>query len=224
MILLGTYGWLATVYLWQRDDAVQAPDDLFTVASAEMVFVSCLLAAGCIASDAFRCPRWRNRLWWMVAATGASVSLLGIVQHLGCGLMLDEMRPHEGFPFGPFNYHANAGSFLNLVLPLAIGLAVSRYRIGGLTMMCALAVTATTVIVCGIAVNVSRAAQVVAGLEMIALVILLRRANAAARGGQSTGSIRTYQAHSGYSKAASIGKGNAAFIAIRERDLVDFVP
>src|SRR5665213_141781 len=98
--LIVVYGWTSTLHL---ASVVGQSGELYTVAWQEMVLVSSLLLASFCFSDLLTCPRWRARFWWVLVGTGASVALLGIAQHLGAEILFDQMRPNEGYPFGPFN-------------------------------------------------------------------------------------------------------------------------
>lgn len=74
---------------------------------------------------------WRA-LILMFAGTGALVGLVGIL-HKVAGAetvwWIDD-RPHGAAFFAPYVYHANAGAFLNLCLPLALGLWLSALDTG----------------------------------------------------------------------------------------------
>lgn len=71
---------------------------------------------------------WRGLLG-LLAILGAAVALVGLF-HKSAGAptiywMNDESQPTNSF-FAPYVYNANAGAFMNLCLPLAIGLALAR--------------------------------------------------------------------------------------------------
>ena len=79
------------------------------------------LGAVLVAADLSRLPCWRCRFVGAVAFTGVAVSLAGLCLKAGCLPRLNaylQGRPWaQGNVFGPFDYHGNAGAFLNLTLP-----------------------------------------------------------------------------------------------------------
>ena len=89
-----------------------------------MVRVTLLLAATCVAADlAATAPAFCRRWLVVVAFAGAGVAALGLVARAAFpDLLAGAFDPHEGTPFGTFNYHANAGAFMNLCLPAALAL------------------------------------------------------------------------------------------------------
>jgi hypothetical protein len=68
-------------------------------------------------------PVWRRRLWRTMALVGLSLVGLGLLQRLlGAPGPFWRLDPQGPTFFATFNYHANAGSFINLVWPLIAGL------------------------------------------------------------------------------------------------------
>ena len=76
-----------------------------------------------VAADLCRTARWRQRFLGTVALAGLGVSIAGLILKTGAWPRLQdylERRPWaQGEIFGPFDYHGNAGAFLNLALPAA---------------------------------------------------------------------------------------------------------
>ncbi len=109
------------------------------------LFVACCDA---VAVD----PRSARRLLVGVAVGGAGVAVLGLGVRLG---WVPPLAPPEaageGYAFGPFAYHANAGAALNLGLAAALGWAAVAPGPGAVAAVLCLG---------GATVNVSRAAQV----------------------------------------------------------------
>ena len=99
---------------------------------AATIDATVLLLTLALASDLTRQAAWRKRLWWTIALTGTSIALFGLVQKLA-GARNIFFAPFsfetETF-FATFSYHANAGSYLNLVWPLVAGLTVLAFRKG----------------------------------------------------------------------------------------------
>lgn len=73
-----------------------------------------------VACDLSADPAWRRRLWLTMTATGASIALYGILAKFDFLPPLTTHLAHEASVFGPFDYHGNAGAYLNLVLSLLI--------------------------------------------------------------------------------------------------------
>lgn len=100
-----------------------------TTSLLAMTQVSVLLAAMLMACDLVGRRWFRLALLCTAAATGVTIAVLGIAQKVGVSaLALGAMDRYEGIPFATFNYHGNAGSFLNLALPAAAALAVLGVR------------------------------------------------------------------------------------------------
>ena len=125
-----------------------------------MIRVTALLAVMCAACDLARAPVWRMRFWWTIVLTGGALALFGLVEKAGLShLALSQMEAQQGFPFATYNYHGNAGAYLNLVIPAALGLALLRTQkaprerivLWGCLVACLV----------GAVVNVSRGAQLV---------------------------------------------------------------
>ena len=99
------------------------------LSAAWMWRATTLLGAICLVADAVRDPRWLLRIWATVAAVGSSIALLGLVQKASGAPMIfwrPVDRPVATF-FATFPYHGNAGAFMNLALPLTIGLAIRAF-------------------------------------------------------------------------------------------------
>ena len=106
------------------DAAMVAPTLLLTVG---------LLGAFCVACDMAANPEWRERLWLTLAGTGLSLIVLGLAQRLtGAEDVFWGLETRRGPTFfAVYRYHANAGAFINLVLPLQVALAVRSFRTQG---------------------------------------------------------------------------------------------
>jgi len=129
--------------------------------------------AFCVACDMMSNTLWRNRLWVTLALAGLSIALFGLSQRiLGAPAIFwirDEYAVTPLF-FSTFLYHANAGTFINIVLPLIFGRAMLSFlnssSHGLRAFWClALFVTATAAFV-----NLSRAAMTIT-LGLIVLMV-----------------------------------------------------
>jgi hypothetical protein len=114
---------------------------------------------------------WRDRLWVTIAATGASIMVLGLAQRFtgATSIFWDTYRYTGEWFFAVYRYHANAGSYINLVLPMAAGLAVLAFtRPGAEKSRVFWTLAALTTAACGF-INMSRAANVITGILLLAL-------------------------------------------------------
>ena len=142
----------------------------------EMLRVSSVLAVLVIVCDLARSASVRMALWIGSAVAGCSVAVLGIGQRFNWFAdSLRAMRPEEGTPFATFNYHGNAGAFLNLVIPAVFGLACAAWRkrdrpwLRGITALCLLLVLIAAVI------NVSRGAIAITAVMGVAFTLWIAR-------------------------------------------------
>jgi len=128
-----------------------------------MVLASGLLGAFAIACDSAANRVWRDRLWVALAGTGLSLVVLGLAQRFteAPAIFWETDRNIGQTFFAVFRYHANAGAFLNLVLPLTAGLALRGFlSTGAEPARVFWTLAALTTAAAGF-VNVSRAANVI---------------------------------------------------------------
>lgn len=140
-----------------------------------MLRTTALFAALWIASDLAANPLWRRRLWVTISATGASIMVLGLAQRFtgATSIFWDTYRYTGEWFFAVYRYHANAGSYINLVLPMITGLAVASFLRGGAeTSRVFWTLAALTTAACGF-VNLSRAANVITAVLMLAMAVWL---------------------------------------------------
>ncbi len=136
---------------------------------ASMQRLSGLLLILCFVSDFARRPLWRIRLWRTIGLTGTSIVLFGLIERGARAPMIfwESDRQSDTF-FATYVYHANAGAYINLVLPLIAGLAAHsslRKRRGAFAL--AFWIGAVLITLAGAFVNFSRGAQ------FITVVLLL---------------------------------------------------
>ncbi len=154
-------GWPGVV-----DQALALPWMLRTTGLVAALWIACDLAANRV---------WRDRLWVTVAATGASVMVLGLAQRFSgaTSIFWDTYRYTGEWFFAVYRYHANAGSYINLVLPMITGLAVVAFlRKDAERSRVLWTLAALTTAACGF-VNVSRAANVITAILLVAIAVWL---------------------------------------------------
>jgi hypothetical protein len=130
-----------------------------------------LLGALWVTCDLASNRQWRQRVWITLALTGVGIMLLGLAQRFtdAPGIFWNPYRYTGEFFFATFRYHANAGAYINLVLPFIVALAVRAFCHEGaeksrVFWMLAAFVTAA----CGF-INTSRAANLVCALLLLGM-------------------------------------------------------
>jgi O-antigen ligase len=128
-------------------------------------------------AQAFRARKDLYRLAWFVIAFCFAVSLLAIVQHFTSGseiYWLSKLKI-EGEPFGPYVNRNHFAGFVELTLPVGLGLMAFR---GVRRDLIPLVTLLTIVPVSAIILSASRAGIIGFGLEIGILVLLARSRNA----------------------------------------------
>lgn len=143
-----------------------------------MLLTTGLLGAFCIACDMTPNRIWRQRLWITLAGTGVSIVLLGLAQRLlDAPSIFWDLEHNLGWTFfGVFRYHANAGSFINIVLPLIVGLAVAAFFREAAGMSRVFWTLAALITAAAGFVNVSRAANVLCALLLAGVSVCIASA------------------------------------------------
>jgi hypothetical protein len=185
MLFLLGYGWLLTLNSPSAADYVINAESfpceglvLGSVAAfvprfvcmPSMLLQSGLLGAFMIACDLSLNRLWRQRLWITLSACGAGFVILALAQRFsGAHAIFWNLYEDPGPNFfGTFRYHANAGAYLNLVLPLMAGLALLP-RKEGVDGFARAAWISTALITFGACfVNISRGAEIVTGILVLA--------------------------------------------------------
>ena len=133
-----------------------------TVSLLTMIRLSALLAALLITAGLARQEIWRQRFIHSVAVFGALIALIGLAQSLGWrSVFARYMNPQEGAFFATFNYHGNAGAYLNLALPLLAGLWIGAVASPGTVLRRVTLSAMLVVTLAAAAVNTSRGAQAI---------------------------------------------------------------
>ena len=157
-----------------KNVAPGAPGSLdYAISAAWMIRALLLLTAMLFVVDLSRDDKALLQLWWAIVLAGASISLLGLLQKATGAEAILWQTPISGYGstfFATYYYHANAGSFLNLALPLSAGLAVRVFGIESNQAVRSICLVAFLLNLMAIAANTSRGAQLIAGVILLALL------------------------------------------------------
>ena len=193
LFLLG-YGWLLTMNSPSDADYVinaeSFPCEGLVIGSVaafvprfvcmpSMLLHTGLLGAFLIACDLALNRLWRQRLWITLSACGTGFVILALAQRFGGAHAIFWNLYEDPGPnfFGTFRYHANAGAYLNLVLPLMAGLALLPRKEGADGFVRAGWISAALITFGACFVNISRGAEIVTAILVLAgLPWLLRLA------------------------------------------------
>jgi O-antigen ligase len=150
----------------------------YAISVAWMLRATLLLGAMWLVADLAQDRQWLVRLWWTIGIGGASIALFGLLQKAtGAEMIFWQPRPRLGTSpfFSVYYYHANAGAFMNLVLPLTFGLAwraFQRKQFGAR----AIWITLSVIMIAATVANTSRMAQLIAlGIGVAVAIILVPR-------------------------------------------------
>ena len=100
------------------------------VTRTRLVMLLSLLAVFLLVTNAFRSRPQNERVLWVVALTGFGMSVLGVVQLLQWNGKLYWFYPasDDASPFGPFFNHNHFAAYLEMAIPLTLGLLLQSVR------------------------------------------------------------------------------------------------
>ncbi|HEX8898367.1 MAG TPA: O-antigen ligase family protein [Chthoniobacterales bacterium] len=150
----------------------------YVLSCAMMVRVTLLVGCILLVTEMTQRPRWLRRLWSALAISGGAIALFGLVQKATGAPMIfwKPAEPWEGKTFfATYYYHANAGAFLNLILPAVVGLTCWIVARQERRLARGLLTGAALIVLIAIVSNTSRMAQMVGGLLLVALLATVVR-------------------------------------------------
>lgn len=149
---------------------------------AWMVRATVLLGLSCFVADLSRRAAWLMRVWQAIALAGGSIALLGLLQKAsGAKMVFWEEAPARVVKtfFASYYYHANAGAYLNLVLPPTVGMALRMTLRPAGAVARALWPACALCVVLAVFANTSRVAQLL-GLGLM-LTVAVRAVRSSTR-------------------------------------------
>jgi hypothetical protein len=210
-----------------------------------------LLAVVVFVADLSRDSRWLLRLWWTIALAGGSIALLGLLQKAtGAEMIFWQPAPVRDVKtfFATYYYHANAGAFLNLTMPCAIGLAVRTFQKREPAGVRALWLGLSVIMVVAVAANTSRMSELIAlglilmlaikflpdlfrgfsktglSLGLVGAVVVLITLFAVAQASRLDLSMQRWQTHETLTENGRLLASQAALTAIPDAGAVGFGP
>ena len=144
----------------------------YALSAAWMIRAALLSGTILFVADLSQDNRALLHLCYAIGFVAGSIALLGLLQKAtGAPMIFWQSSPEGPIKtfFATFYYHGNAGAFLNLVLPLAAGLALRAFTAPSGPNVRAMWAACFVLCLASVAANTSRMAQFVGLLSIIAL-------------------------------------------------------
>jgi hypothetical protein len=148
----------------------------YTLSAAWMIRAALLLMSILFIVDLSHDDGALLQLWQAIAIAGGSIALLGLLQKATGAQAIFWQAPIEHYAetfFASYYYHANAGAYLNLVLPFSAGLAMRGFLTPSSQAARSLWLVIFLLNLAAIASNTSRGAQLVGGIILIGILFVL---------------------------------------------------
>jgi hypothetical protein len=164
------------LFISRRNILPSAPGSVdAAISSAWMLRATLLIGMVFLVIDLSRDPAWLLRLWWTIALAGGSIALLGLLEKASGAQMIfwrGSLPEWERARFfATYYYHANAGAYLNLIVPPALGLAARALMRPRAPFAKAVSLTVALLVVAAVAANTSRMAELI-GVTLILLLLV----------------------------------------------------
>jgi hypothetical protein len=163
------------LFISRRNILPSAPGSVDAAISTAWMFrATLLIGIVFLVIDLVGDPVWLLRLWWTIAVAGGSIALFGLLEKAtGAQMIFWRSVPEwERVPFfATYYYHGNAGAYLNLVVPPALGLAGRALMRPRAPFAKAASLTLALLVVAAVAANTSRMAELI-GLTLILLLLV----------------------------------------------------
>ena len=161
------------LFISRRNILPSAPGSVDAAISAAWMFrATLLIGIVFLVIDLAGDPVWLLRLWWTIALAGGSIALFGLLEKASGAQMIfwRSVPEWERVPFfATYYYHGNAGAYLNLVVPPALGLAARALMRPRAPFAKAVSLTLALLVIAAVAANTSRMAELIG----VTLVLLL---------------------------------------------------
>jgi O-antigen ligase len=163
------------LFISRRNILPSAPGSVDAAISTAWMFrATLLIGIVFLVIDLAGDPVWLLRLWWTIALAGGSIALFGLLQKASGAQMIfwRSVPEWERVPFfATYYYHGNAGAYLNLIVPPALGLAGRALMRPRAPFAKAVSLTLALLVVAAVAANTSRMAELI-GVTLILLLLV----------------------------------------------------